>query len=340
MSILTHRPETDLLIPVEGAEHWDPHTIHTHYFGFTIPQQALGAFIYLRYQPVFKLVSGGVCIFCGMENYKWHDITHLNYVNTMPYPEVNNGVIKSANGLRVEFPKPGSVARISYKHADCEFDITQTAVTALLARGHVMPGEDDDTDPSQRPGGSEQFTHCKGTLRMGGEEYAIDCHAIRDRSWRQQRTEGEVVYPPVGWSPMYFGEDLIFNQISFEPAVTNPAWAGLYDIPEDTPSHHYAWVIDGGEVRKLTRVVRNVLEYHPDIYAAQRQQIEAEDETGKVYHFEREAIAMAHLPSWPNGIFVDSVYRWTTEDGRQTHCTYQEAWCQRYQRAMTQRKKP
>ena len=83
-----------------------PHTIYTHYFGFTVPEQALGAFIYLRYQPVFKMVSGGVCIFRGMQNYKWHDIAHLNFVNTMPYPEVIDGAIESANGLRIEFPEP------------------------------------------------------------------------------------------------------------------------------------------------------------------------------------------------------------------------------------------
>jgi len=43
---------------------------------------------------------------------------------------------------------------------------------------------------------------------------------------------------------------------------------------------------------------------------------------------------MAALPAWPNLTFRDSVYRWETEDGRVTHCTYQEIWFDKFQRAM------
>jgi hypothetical protein len=46
---------------------------------------------------------------------------------------------------------------------------------------------------------------------------------------------------------------------------------------------------------------------------------------------------MAHLPSWPNNFFVDSVYRWEDEAGRVSHCSYQEAWYRRFHRMMTTR---
>lgn len=46
-----------------------------------------------------------------------------------------------------------------------------------------------------------------------------------------------------------------------------------------------------------------------------------------------EAIAAASLPSWPNNMFVDSVYKWTDEaTGRIAYTTYQEAWYARNQR--------
>jgi hypothetical protein len=62
MSIQEQAPETDLWLPLppNGAE-IDPHTIHTHYFGFSIPEANLGGFIYIRYQPAFPLSQGGVC---------------------------------------------------------------------------------------------------------------------------------------------------------------------------------------------------------------------------------------------------------------------------------------
>lgn len=117
----------------------------------------------------------------------------------MPYPEFKNNVIKTSNGLRVEFLELGQKVRIQYssKDGDTSFDIIQTAITPLLPRGHVMPGEDVHTNPEQRPGGSEQFMHCIGTLKLNKKDYDINCRPVRDRSWRQTRTEDEVAYPPV-----------------------------------------------------------------------------------------------------------------------------------------------
>lgn len=344
MALTTHPPETDLLVPRPGPdEYWDPHTIHTHYFGFSVPAAGIGAFLYIRYQPSFPLCQGGVCVFKGLDNVEIQDMAFVDYELTMPWPEFEGDAVTTANGLRIEFLELGRKARISYASADgaCEVDVTQTAVTPLLARGHIMPGEDAHHGGGRgldKPGGSEQFMHCTGTLKLRGEEYAVDCHAPRDRSWRQVRVErrGAVPVPPVGWSPMYFGDDLIFNQISFEPLDTDPAWAGLYEVG-DRPSHHYAWVVADGETREVIRVRRNVLEYHPDIYLPVRQEIEAEDDTGRTYRFTGEALAAASLPAWPNVSFHDSVYRWEDEAGRVAHATYQEIWFDTYHQAMKQR---
>jgi hypothetical protein len=343
--LTTHPPETDLMLPLPAdGEQWDPHTIHTHYFGLSVPEAQIGAFIYVRYQPSFPLCQGGVIVFQGNDNVEIQDMAFVDYEITMPWPAIDGNTITTDNGLKIDFLEPGHKARITYASGDgaCEIDVTQTAVTPLLARGHVMPGEEahhGDGPGLDGPGGTEQFMHVIGTLKLRGEEYAVDCHAPRDRSWRQVRVEkhGAVPVPPVGWSPMYFGEDLIFNQISFEPLDTDPAWAGLFEVG-DRPSHHYAWVqVEGGETREIVRVRRNVLEYHPRIHMAIRQEIEAEDDTGRVYRFSGEAIATASLPAWPNTSFHDSVYRWTDEQGRVAHATYQELWFDTYHQAMKAR---
>jgi hypothetical protein len=330
-----------MLLPLPRGERWDPHTIHTHYFGLTVPEAELGAFIYVRYQPAFPLSQGGVCIFRGLDNVEVLDMEFCDYEMTMPWPDVAGNTITTANGLEIEFLEPGRKARLSYRSADgsTSFEILQTAVTPLLVRGHIMPGEEQHHDLGGATGGSEQFMHVTGELVVHGEPHEVDCHYPRDRSWNQVRVErrGAVVTPPIGWSPMYFGEDLIFNQISFEALDTDPAWLGVYDVPADRPTHHFAWLYSDGEIKSITRIRRNVLERHPRLHAAVRQEIEATDEHGAVHRFSGAAIAMTAMPAWPNVTFRDSVYRWEDEQGRVTHSTYQEIWFDAYQRAMNQR---
>jgi hypothetical protein len=341
MPIATHAPETDLIVPLPAAgESWDPWTIHTHYFGFSVPEAAIGGFLYIRYQPAFPLSQGGVIMFQGMDNLEPGDIDYIDYRMTMPYPTIDGNTISTYNGLNVDFLEPGRKARITYTSPDGEttVDLIQEAVTPLLVRGHVMPGEEHDSDPANSPGGSEQFMHVTGQITLRGTAHEVDCLHPRDRSWRQIRAEVPAMpVPPVGWSPMCFGPERIFNQISFEAADTDPAWLGVYEMPADRPTHHFAWLYEGGETHAITRVRRNVTERHPQLYAATRQEIEAEDEHGRVHHFSGQAIAMAAIPAWPNVTFRDSVFRWEDEHGQTTYSTYQEIWFDQYQRAMKQR---
>lgn len=65
------------MLPLPGAgDAWDPHTVHTHYFGFSVPEAAIGAFLYVRYMPVYRQCHGGVAIFRGLDNVcRWTWIT-------------------------------------------------------------------------------------------------------------------------------------------------------------------------------------------------------------------------------------------------------------------------
>ncbi|HZE67508.1 MAG TPA: tyrosine protein kinase [Sporichthyaceae bacterium] len=343
MPLPVQPPETDLFVPLPApGEAMDPYTVHTHYFGFAVPQAELGCFIYLRYQPAFPLSQGGVNIFRGMNNDSVLDAEHVDYRITMPWPTVEGSLIRTDNGLEIEFPVPGEVALVRYASPDkaVRFTIEQRAVTPLLARGHIMPGEEDHHDPARATGGIEQFLHCTGELELRGERFDIDCMAVRDRSWLQVRREdpgGARRTPPLGWTPMYFGPDLALNAVSIEAPDTAPRWAGIYDVPDGTPTSFYAWLVRDGEPRRIAEVRRDVLDYHPTMYAATRQRLEITDAAGERYSFTGEAIAMSAIPAWPNVVFHDSVYRWTDEQGRVTHCTYQEIWFDEYQRAMKAR---
>jgi hypothetical protein len=181
--LAVHAPETDLIVSQPGAgETWDAHTIHTHYFGFCIPEAQIGVFTYIRYQPAFPLSQGGVMVYRGLENKFLADSLFHDYQITMPWPEIDGNSFSIANGLTYDFVEPGRRARLLFTSDDggTSFDIDAVAATGLAARGHVMPGEELHLD--QASGGSEQFMHCTGWLKVAGEEFEVDSYYPRDRS--------------------------------------------------------------------------------------------------------------------------------------------------------------
>lgn len=333
----THSAETDLIIPLPAeGQVWDPHTVHTHYFGFSVPEAAIGVFLYIRYMPYFPLSQGGVLAFQGLDNLAPTDAAFHDYEITMPWPDVDGGRITTANGLRFDFVEPGRRAKLTYRSTDgrTSFDVEATAVTSLLARGHVIPGE--ELNRSQDPGGSEQFMHYTGTLVLQGERFDVDCFYPRDHSWRQVRSESRDanVHPPICWTPIHFGDDLIFNQVGIEAADTNPEWTGVYQVPDGTPNHHFAWVVRHGRHRRIDHVRRTVTRTHPLLFAPLAMVIEATDEDGDHYEFSGEAIALAPMMMWPNIAAYDSVYRWRDSSGRVAFGTAQGMHTEAYAHAL------
>ncbi|MGE4425418.1 MAG: tyrosine protein kinase [Solirubrobacteraceae bacterium] len=336
---------SDLLLPtLEDGAPDHPYTVHTYYFGFSIPEAGIGAYLYFRAQPRFGLCQGGPVIFRGLDNPMGLDALHHDYRATMPWPTREGNLLRVDNGYSIEWVEPGELARLRYASPDGQvgFELEQRAVTPLLARGHIVPGEDDHHDGiASSAGGSEQFMHVTGELRVRGERWDVDCHAVRDRSWNQVRTEepgGARPMAPLGWTPIYLGPDLAFNATSFEASDSDPAWKGIVDMPEGTDRKPvYAWVVRDGEPRHLTSVRREVHEYHPILLSAIRQTVEAEDEKGDTYRFSGEAIAACPAHSWPNIGFRDSVFRWTDDHGRVAHCTYQEIFYDQYVRGVRDR---
>lgn len=332
-------PETDLIVSQpDPGERWDPHTIHTHYFGFCVPEAQVGVFTYIRYQPAFPLSQGGVMIYRGLENRFLSDSLFHDYQITMPWPEISGTAFKTANGLTYDFVEPGRRARLLFESEDgaASFEIEAVAVTGLAARGHVMPGEELHTNRAS--GGSEQFMRYTGRLVVGGEELEVDCHYPRDRSWRQLRVESREspTGPPVCWTPVYFDESLALNQIGFEDPAGGPPWAGALDIPEGAPTHHYAWVSRDGEVRGVVDVRRTVTRAHPETHAPLDMEIAATDDTGEEYHLTGEAIAFCPLPAWPNLSAFETLMRWRTPDGKVGYGPAQSVWSQRAQHILNE----
>jgi hypothetical protein len=73
-------PESDLigLDPTPPPHGYRPHTTHTHYFRFQIPEAEIGCHSYIRYQPYVPLMLGSVMIHQGSTAtpcWIWHTST-------------------------------------------------------------------------------------------------------------------------------------------------------------------------------------------------------------------------------------------------------------------------
>ncbi len=332
-------PQSDLigLDPTEHAGRYTPHTTHTHYFGFQIPEAEIGCYSYIRYQPYFPLMQGSVQIFQGLDNTAVLDMAHLDYSMTLPWPEVDGPVISTSRGYRIEFTELGRKARITYRSADgrAAFELEQTALSPLVGRAAVIPGEDvlNPGATAMAPGGSEQFMHCVGELTLHGHTYAIDCNTIRDRSWNQDRNEDRRgrFDLPISWTPVYLDDGRYFNQVGFEAGGT-PS--------EERPGALFSFLGKGDELQDLVRVERRVTESHPTLYFPLAQEIEAEAADSTVFRMSGRAIAASPIVAWPHAFAYDSVYRWETGDGAVGFGPCQGIWFEAHQHAMKARRSP
>lgn len=200
------------------------------------PDHAIGIFAHTRYIPALGICHAGFQAYQGIDNVIVADCLHHDYQIGCVYPD-DEGARFTANGLTFDFLNPGKTAHITYRSVDgrCRVDVRAEAITPLVARGHVIPGEELHT--GQEPGGSEQFMHYTGGLNLDGRTYAVDCNAARDRSWRQVRAEilEANSHLPIMWTPVYFGPDLAFNQVGFAAPESNPLWLDAHHIPDGVP---------------------------------------------------------------------------------------------------------
>lgn len=339
----THDASTDLILPDrQPGEQLDPHLIYTYAWLFTVPHDEISVFAYVKCKPYFSLSEGGLCVFRGLDNLDAPDMAFMDYQMTMPWPQFGDNMLTMANGLRIEILEPGKRFRLTYRSPDgkTSVEVESTGVTDLLARGHVIPGEDSHGASGERAkGGSEQMMRNVGHLVLDGHRYEFDSVDGRDRSWGQTRSEyrDALQFPPAIWTPVWY-DDLAFNQVGYEAADTDPSWAGVFDVPTDAPTFHNAWVIVNGEVRQIESVHLNATARHPYLHMVSAFEVSAVDSTGATHELSAEAIGMTALPTWNHSILRQALYRWTDSRGRIAYNSAQEMWWdQAFQHAMNRR---
>lgn len=162
----------------------------TAWFSFCKPEIGLGGWLYTMVRPNIGTVSGGCWIWEPGAHQPW-EVPYSSNLTVMPVDRTSD--LRDAtfrNGVSIRALEPLQKYQVGYRDGDLiDLDLTFDAV--------MPPRPMAKNDGSfQKLSHFDQFGRVTGRLNLHGEEIAIDCYAIRDRSWgpRPEHRPGRSAY--------------------------------------------------------------------------------------------------------------------------------------------------
>ena len=186
MGRIDHELPAGTLTEADDAFHVPPDDdwwqIETNWVWFFVPERRLGCWIYHLVRPTIGIEAGSVQVW---DDTAWHhtEVPYFRNVLAAPLPPASDLRDHTfATGFRWTVLEPLERYRLQYRDGDvCSIDLTWTAIMDPWAPPKGTPPAITHLD---------QFGHVTGELVLHGETMAVDCHAMRDRSWRITRPEG------------------------------------------------------------------------------------------------------------------------------------------------------
>lgn len=276
----------------------DPWWQETTWFTFMIPERKLYCYVYPWVKANQGILGGGVMVWDDRGRHPWEAV-HWDYQWTYPYPHLGDlRNITFPTGITIECLEPLTKYRVAYESARCSFDVTFDAILPA----HILSQSDDTTGTFA--GHLDQQGHVTGTFTLDGEPLAVDCYAMRDRSWGRR-------VPSPG---LHIGYDLCASEHSAFIAFSSPDSAGSPLV------ENFGYLWRDGEQVPFARGSR-VLER--DGVWPTRVIVNAEDQLGRTLEAVGEVVNRMGFQNMPSMMNLVGLVRWEYEgsDGVAT-----EAW--------------
>ena len=168
-------PKDDRLHTDEMSDRW--WETETAWFSFCVPERRLGGWLYAHIRPNIGNVAGGAWVWDDKAHLPWEVSYSANYtcLRLRHGTDLDDCVLPTGVGIRVTEP----LTRYDLTYKDGE------RLDVALTFDAVMPPR-----PLRSTGSVfgnlnhfDQFGRVTGRLILHGEEIAVDCLAMRDRSW-------------------------------------------------------------------------------------------------------------------------------------------------------------
>jgi hypothetical protein len=153
----------------------DPHWTETSYWGFYAPDRRLSGTIYNMWRPNLGIVASRVWVWDQHGDLPT-DALYASMQEFLPIPEgVDPTDFELPTGLSVERIRALGSHRLRYSAGDAlTIDVTTEALRPPVAAFHSA---------GEGTGHFDQHIRVTGSLTVWGEEVAIDCLSMRDRTW-------------------------------------------------------------------------------------------------------------------------------------------------------------
>ncbi len=180
-----HVPEGLLIDDIDGfhvPSDDDWLQLETNWVWFFVPERRLGCWIYHFIRPSIGLQAGSIQVW---DHTAWHhsEIPYHHQVLYGQLPEERDlHDFTFSTGFRWTMLEPRQRYRLRYDDEGvCTFDLEWSAIMDpwLPLKG----------DPPRNTH-LDQWGHVTGQLVLHGETIAVDCYAMRDRSWQLTRPDG------------------------------------------------------------------------------------------------------------------------------------------------------
>lgn len=165
----------DELHPVGPSLDWT----ETVWFSFNVPERGLGGWLYVQCRPNLGTGSGGAFVYGPGAWGAWEQPFHA-YFHHLPLPdELDLRNVTFANGVSVRMIEPGMRYELGYRFRDQDDFVADLEFDGLTPPVPHVSG----APPFIGSSHYDQHGRVTGTIRLLGEDIAVDCFAVRDRSW-------------------------------------------------------------------------------------------------------------------------------------------------------------
>jgi hypothetical protein len=239
----------------------------TAWYSFCVPERRLGGWLYTMVRPNIGSVAGGAWVWDASAHLPWEVLYSANY-STLRLPEgADLRDVVLPTGVRMTTAVPCTEYDLGYDDAP---RLTMALRFAAVMEPFPLAHGDSSYGASRH---FDQFGRVTGTIVLHGEEIAVDCLAMRDRSWG----------PRVEHRP---------RQTSYVTGITDArtGFLALCGAGTDESEVSYGFLLRDGVPRRLVSGVRRVVR-DPGSGATTAIVVQGVDEDGRTVHASGRAVS-------------------------------------------------